>query len=67
MIFYLKDTMDTIQTLMITITADILNIAVSIITCGIGNKMHTLIITQTIGNKIKQKVIWNNEKVMVAV
>ena len=64
MIIYLKDTMDALQTLIITSTTDISNSAISIITCGIKNKIHRLINTQTIGNKIKQINIWNNAKIM---
>ena len=62
---YLKDTMEALQTLIITSTTDISNSAISIITCGIRNKIHKLINTQTIGNNIKQMGIWNNAKVMV--
>ena len=67
MSIYLKDTMDALQTLIITSTTDISNSAISIITCGIRNKIHRLINTQTIGNKIKQIVIWNNAKIMLDV
>ena len=57
MSFYLKDTMNALQTLIIKSTTDISNSAISITTCGIGNKIHRLIDTQIIGNKIKQIVI----------
>ena len=49
--------MEALQTLIITSTTDISDSAISIITCGIGNKIHRLINKQTIGNKIKQIVI----------
>ena len=52
MSIYLKDTMDALQTLIITSTTDISNSAISITTCGIRNKIYRLIDTQTIGNKI---------------
>ena len=65
MMIYLKDTMEALQTLIITSTTDISDSAISIITCGRINKIHGLINTQTIGNKIKQIVIWNNAKIMV--
>ena len=67
MIIYLKHTMEALQTLIITSTTEISNSAISIITCGISDKIHILINTQTIGNKIKQIVIWNNAKIMVDV
>ena len=67
MIIYLKHTMEALQTLIITTTTDISNSAISIITCGISNKIHRLINNQTIRNKMKQIVIWNNEKIMVDV
>ena len=67
MIIYLKYTMEALQTLIITSTTEISNSAMSIITCRIRNKIHRLINTQTIGNKIKQIVIWNNAKIMVDV
>ena len=51
---YLKDTMNALQTLIITSTTDISNSAISIFTCGIRNKIHRLLNTQTIGNKIEQ-------------
>ena len=57
MSIYLKDTMNALQTLIIKSTTDISNSAISITTCGIGNKIHRLIDTQIIGNKIKQIVI----------
>ena len=57
--------MEALQTLIITSTTDISSSSIRIITCGISNKIHRLINTQTIGNKIKQIVIWNNEKIMV--
>ena len=57
MIIYFKDTMDALQTLIITSTTDISNSAISRITCGIRNEIHRLINNQTIGNKIKQIVI----------
>ena len=57
MIIYLKHTMDALQTLIITTTTYVLNSVISIITCGIGNKINRLINTQTIGNKIKQREI----------
>ena len=62
---YLEDTMDTLKTSIIKSTTDISNIVIIIITCGIRNKIHRLINTQTIGNKIKQIVIWNNAKISV--
>ena len=65
MIIYLKDTMEALQTLIITSTTEISNSAISIITCGIRNKIRRLINNQTIGNKIKQMVLWNNAKIMV--
>ena len=67
MSIYLKDTMDALQTLIITSTTYISDSAIRITTCGIRNKIHRLIDTQTIGNKIKQTVIWNNSKIMVDV
>ena len=57
MSIYLKDTMGSLQTLIITSTTEMSNSAISITTCGISNKIHILIDTQTIGNKIKQIVI----------
>ena len=57
MIIYLKHTMEALQTLIITSTTEISNSAISIINCGIKNKIHRLINTQTIGNKSKQIVI----------
>ena len=57
MSIYLKDTMDALQTLIITSTTEISNSEISITTCGIRNKIHILIDTQTIGNKIEQIVI----------
>ena len=54
---YLKDTMDALQSLIITGTTDILNSAISITTCGIINKVYILMHTQTIGNTIKRIVI----------
>ena len=50
---YLKDTMDDLQTLVITSTTDISNGAIIITTYVTRNKIHRLIDTQTIGNKIK--------------
>ena len=67
MIIYLKHTMEALQTLLITSTTEISNSAIIIINCGIRNKIHRLINNQTIGNKIKQIVIWNNAKIMVDV
>ena len=67
MIIYFKDTMDALQTLIITSTTNISNGAISIITFGIRNEIHRLINNQTIGNKIKQIVIWNNAKIMLDV
>ena len=66
-IIYLKDTMDDIQTLIITSTTYISNITISLITWGIKNIIHKLINTQTIGNKIKEINIWNNAKIMLDV
>ena len=57
MMIYLKDTMEALQTLIITSTTEISNGAISIITCGIRNKIHILINNQTIRNKIKQMVV----------
>ena len=62
MIIYSKDTMDALKTLIITRNTEISNSAIIIINCGIRNKIHRLINNQTIGNKIKQIFIWNNEK-----
>ena len=67
MIIYLKDTIEALQTHIITSTIEISNSAIIIITYGIRNKIHRLINTQTIGNKMKQMVIWNNSKIMVDV
>ena len=64
---YLKDTMEALQTLIITSTTDISNSTISIITCGTRNKIHRLLNTKTIGNKIKQIVILNNTKIIVDV
>ena len=57
MIIHLKYTMEALQILIITSTTEISNSAISIFTCGISNKIHRLINTQTIGNKVKQMVI----------
>ena len=59
--------MDAPQTLIITSTTYISNSAISITTCGIRNKIHRLIGTQTIINKSKQIVIWNNARIMADV
>ena len=67
MIIYLKDTMEALQTLIITSTTAISNGAISIINCGMSNKIHRLINTKTIGNKTKQMVICNNATKMVDV
>ena len=67
MIIYLKHTMEALQTLIITSTTEISNSTTVIIACGIKNKIHKLINTQTIGNNIKQMGIWNNAKVIVDV
>ena len=67
MIIYLKHTIEDLQTLIITITTKISNSTISIITYGIINKIHGSINNQTIGNKIKQIVIWNIAKIMVDV
>ena len=64
MIIYLKDTMDALQTLIITITADISSSAISKITCWIKNKIYRLINTQNIGNKIKEINISKYAKIM---
>ena len=64
---YLKDTMDALQTFIITSTTDISNSEISITTYGIRNKVHRIIHTQTIGNTIKRIVILNNTKIMVDV
>ena len=52
MIIYLKDTMEALQTLIITSTTHISNSTISIITCGTRNKIHRIINTQTIGIKL---------------
>ena len=57
MIIYLKDTMEALQTIIVIRTTEISNSEIFIITCEIRNKIHILINTQTIGNKIKQMVI----------
>ena len=57
MIVYLKDKIYAIQTLIITNTTYISNRSISITICGIRNKIHRLLYTQTIGNKIGQIVI----------
>ena len=67
MIIYLKHTMEALQILIITSTKEVSNSAISIITCGISDKIHILINNQTIGNKIKQIVILNNTKIIVDV
>ena len=53
MIIYLKEIMDDLQTLVITGTIDISNSDIRIITCGIFNKIHILLDTQTMKNKIR--------------
>ena len=45
--------MDAPQTIIITSTTDIINSAISTITCEICNKRHILTDNQTISNKIK--------------
>ena len=59
MIIYLKNKMEALQTLIITSTTDISKCAISINTCAIRNKIHSLINNQTItcNNKTLMNVV----------
>ena len=57
MIIYLKDTIDALQTLIITSATEISNSVISIINCVIGHEINRLLDTQSIVNKIKRIVI----------
>ena len=56
MSIYLKDTMDALQTLIITSTTQISDSAIRITTCGIRNKIHRLIDTKQLEIKLNKQL-----------